>query len=271
MKIAALQMQAVAGDTAANLARVARAATEAKAAGAALLVAPELASVGYGAGPAITANAESADGPLARQLQAMSRETGIAILLGFAERNGDAVFNSALFVDGDRRAVYRKSHLYGDYERGLFRPEPPGNTIVEVSGLRFGVLICYDVEFPENVRRLVEAGVHGVLVPTALPASDHAALIARQMIPVRAFENQVFVAYVNHCGADERFAYAGLSGIAAPDGTMLAEAPAAGEALLVAELDPRAYAPSAEANSYLRDLRQVREAGRAGRAESSAR
>ena len=65
------------------------------------------------------------------------------------------------------------------------------------------MLICYDVEFPENVRRLAQAGAQAVLVPTALPASDHADFIARKMIPVRAFENQLFVAYVNHCGADD--------------------------------------------------------------------
>ena len=75
------------------------------------------------------------------------------------------------------------------------------------------------------------------------------------MIRVRAFENQVFVAYVNHCGGDALFAYAGLSGIAAPDGTMLAVAPETGEALLFVDLDPAAYAASAAANSYLADLR----------------
>lgn len=124
----------------------------------------------------------------------------------------------------------------------------------ERGGLKFGILICYDVEFPENVRRLARAGVDVVLVPTALPASDHDAFIARKLVPVRAFENQVFLAYADHCGADERFAYAGLSVIVAPDGTLLAEAGETGEALLVAEIDPSRYQASAEANSYLADL-----------------
>ena len=75
------------------------------------------------------------------------------------------------------------------------------------------------------------------------------------MIPVRAFENQIFVAYVNHCGADDRFAYAGLSGIAAPDGTMLAEAGMHDEELLIADLLPQDYAASAAENTYLTDLR----------------
>lgn len=256
MRIAALQMQAVAGDVAANLSRIEQAAKEAASKGAGLLVAPELAVTGYGAGDAILGLAEPADGKTAGRLGEIARRTGLAIIAGFAERTGDTVYNSALFVEaGKPAAVYRKSHLYGDYERGLFRPEDPSACLVEFGGLKLGMLICYDVEFPENVRRLARAGAQAVLVPTALPASDHAALIAQKMIPVRAFENQIFVAYVNHCGADERFAYAGLSGVAAPDGELIAKAGSQKEALLLAKIDPRDYRESAVANSYLADLR----------------
>lgn len=255
MKLAALQMHAVAGDRTANLFRIEEAAREAAGKGADLLVAPELAVTGYGAGDVISELAEPVDGDLAQRLAALSRETGIALVVGFAERAGDTFWNSAMFADGQRCLVYRKSHLYGPYERKLFKPEKPAACIVEHRGMRLGMLICYDVEFPENVRRLAQAGAQAVIVPTALPASNHAELIARKMIAVRAFENQVFVAYVNHCGGDALFAYAGLSGIAAPDGTMLAEAPETGEALIFADLDPAAYAASAAANSYLTDLR----------------
>lgn len=255
-RIAALQMQAIAGDVDANLGRIEQGVRDAARRGADLPVTPELAVPGYGAGPAMARLAETSDGPSWRRLSALSREAGVAIVAGFAERAGDAVYNSVLFVGGDRPPqVYRKSHLYGQYERGLFAAERPVATILDHAGLKFGLLICYDVEFPENVRRLALAGAQAVLVPTALPASDHAAFIARSMIPVRAFENQVFVAYVDHCGRDERFAYAGLSGIAAPDGAMLASAGAADETLLVADLDPGVYRQSVENNPYLTDLR----------------
>ncbi|MEI5679261.1 carbon-nitrogen hydrolase family protein [Mesorhizobium sp. CGMCC 1.15528] len=256
MKLAALQMQAVAGDVAANLARIERAAREAAKGGADLLVTPELAVTGYGAGEATKALAEPADGDLAARLSALSAETGIAMVVGFAERAGETIYNSALYVDGSAApVVYRKSHLYGAYERGLFLAEKPAACVVNHRGAKIGLLICYDVEFPENVRRLAQAGVDAVIVPTALPASDHDEFIARKLIPVRAFENQIFVAYVNHCGADALFSYAGLSGIAAPDGTLLAEAGRGEEALLLAEVRPADYAASAATNSYLADLR----------------
>lgn len=255
MKLAALQMQAVAGDQAANLARTERAARDAAVGGADMLVVPELALPGYGAGAAMADLAEPAAGALVARLDDLARVTGVAIVAGFAERDGADVFNSAVFTDGVRPPViYRKSHLYGPYEKGLFRPQPPETHLFEVGGMKLGMLICYDVEFPENVRRLAQAGAQGVIVPTALPQGDSGSFIAQHMIAVRAFENQVFVAYINHCGDDGLFAYAGLSRIAAPDGSMLAEAGATGEALLLADLDPAAYAASAEANTYLRDL-----------------
>lgn len=258
MKLAALQMKAKAGDVEANLARIATAARDAAAQGADLLAAPELAVTGYGAGAAFPALALST-ASVSDRLGAIARETGIAVITGFAETDDGVTYNSALFIDGTGQSVaYRKSHLYGPYERQWFRPAVPSSVLVTHRGIRLGLLICYDVEFPENVRRLAIAGADLIVVPTALPEGPSGAFIAERMIQVRAFENQVFVAYVNHCGADENFSYAGLSRIAAPDGTLLADAPADGEALLLATIDPGDFTRSRSENTYLEDLaRQV--------------
>lgn len=255
MRIAALQMNAVAGDPAGNMARIESAAEEAAGGGAVLMVAPELAVPGYGSGETFADLAEPAGGPVGQRLAAIAARLDIAIVAGFAERRGGRVFNSALVVDAaGARTVYRKSHLYGPYERAHFAPETPRAVTFECGGLKCGLLICYDVEFPENVRRLAQAGVQLVLVPTALPAGTMNRIIPEKMIPVRAFENQLFVAYVDLCGADVRFAYAGLSTIAAPDGSVLAQA-GADEALIFADIDPAAYGDSFAANTYLTDLR----------------
>lgn len=256
MRIAALQMHAIAGDDEANMERIAAAAADAEAGGARLLIVPELAVTGYGAGQAAFENlASPATGAVAESLSAIARENRIAIVAGFAEQEGTLIYNSALFTDGiGTNAVYRKSHLYGDYERDVFKPGVPNSVMVELGGLRLGMLICYDVEFPENVRRLALAGADLIVVPTALPKGSSGTFIANHMIQVRAFENQVFVAYINHCGADDNFTYAGLSRIAAPDGKLLAEAPAEGETLLFAEVRPEDYAKSRAENTYLVDL-----------------
>lgn len=256
MRIAALQMHAIAGDGEGNIARIASAATDAAAGGAKLLIVPELAVTGYGAGQAAFRTlASPATGEVADRLGAIARDNGIAIVAGFAEQEGTQTYNSALFTDGiGTNAVYRKSHLYGDYERNAFRAGVPDSVMVELGGIRLGMLICYDVEFPENVRRLALAGADLVVVPTALPKGSSGTFVANHMIQVRAFENQVFVAYINHCGADDHFTYAGLSRIAAPDGTLLAEAPSEGETLLFAEIRPEDYAKSRAENTYLVDL-----------------
>lgn len=255
MKIAALQMQAVAGDVDANLDRIARAAKEAAADGASLLVAPELAVTGYGAAEAFPDLAGAFMGDVSERLFRIARENRIAVVAGFAERAGEQIFNSALFTDGEGKiALYRKSNLYGDYERSWFQQEQPSTVLVEHDGLKFGMLICYDVEFPENVRRLALAGADLVVVPTALPKGASGSFIANHMIQVRAFENQVFVAYVNHCGADARFSYAGQSRIAAPDGSLLGQGPEDGEALIFAEIVPDNFARSRAENTYLADL-----------------
>lgn len=256
MRIAALQMHAIAGDGEANIERIAAAAADAAAGGARLLIVPELAVTGYGAGEAgFTRLASPATGDVAARLGAIAHENAIAIVAGFAEQDGQDTYNSALFTDGNgTNAVYRKSHLYGDYERKSFRPALPASVMVDLGGIRIGMLICYDVEFPENVRRLALAGADLVVVPTALPKGSSGTFIANHMIQVRAFENQVFVAYTNHCGADDHFTYAGLSRIAAPDGKLLAEAPAEGETLLFAEIRPEDYVKSRSENTYLVDL-----------------
>ena len=257
MRIAILQMIARPGDVTANLKQIEAAAEKAAAGGADLLIAPELATTGYGAADAIRDLAEPAEGAQVTALTAMAERQGLAIVAGFAERDGDQIYNSLALVGADAPpSLYRKSHLYGDYERALFTPGEPKAALSPLGGLTLGFLICYDVEFPENVRRLAKAGADVVVVPTALPAAPFARFIATRVVPVRAFENQVFVVYANHGGGDANFTYAGLSCAAAPDGHLLTAAPDSAETLLFADIDPAAFDESRRANTYLTDLRE---------------
>jgi predicted amidohydrolase len=256
MKLAILQMQAIAGDVAANLATIEKGVREAASKGVDLIVTPELALTGYGAGNALTKLAEPASGPSIKRLNALAAETGTAIVAGFAEAENEMLWNSAVFVDGARKpVVYRKSHLYGDYEKALCKAAEPTTVMFEHAGQTIGMLICFDVEFPENVRRLAKAGCSVVVAPTALPQGAYARFISRSMLPVRAYENQIFVAYANHAGKDEAYEYAGLSVITAPDGTVLAGSEDSKPALLIADIDPAAYDEIRVENNYLGELK----------------
>lgn len=252
--VAVLQMDAGEPDP---LDRLVRAVGEAAEGGASLLVAPELATSGYGAGDALAAMAETADGDGLARLARRVEETGVALVAGFPERRSGGIVNAAAVLrPSERPVVYGKAQLYGDYERAHFSAVPVETTLVRVGRLTVGVLVCFDVEFPEHVRRLAAAGADLVAVPTALPDQPGSDFIAEKLVPVRAFENQVFVAYADWAGRDARFGYAGRSCLIAPDGTELIRAPRRGGFLAVADVEPADYAESRRINPYLAELRR---------------
>jgi len=113
--------------------------------------------------------AEQANGPACQKAAQIAWKTNIAILYGYPERLNTDVYNSALLIDrnGNSRANYRETHLFGSYEKKFFKP---GHALIitELEGLNIGILICYDVEFPEAVRTLANAGAQLIAVPTAL-------------------------------------------------------------------------------------------------------
>ncbi|MEV6588902.1 carbon-nitrogen hydrolase family protein [Streptomyces acidicola] len=254
MRTALLQSSGRPGAVAENLKVLDEAAGRAAAAGAGLLMAPEMFLTGYAIGDGIARLAEPADGDSADAIAETARRHGLAVAYGYPERAGDQVFNSAQLIsaDGIRLANYRKTHLYGCFERDHFTPGEQPVVQAELGGLRLGIMICYDVEFPENVRAHALAGTDLLLVPTAQMHPFQ--FVAESMVPVRAFENQMYVAYVNRVGREGEFDFVGLSTLAGPDGVAHARA-GRGEQLLLADVDPAFLAASRQANPYLEDRR----------------
>lgn len=255
MRIACFQGPEEAETPQGNLARLARAASEARRRGAELLVAPEMFLTGYAIGAdAVRHLAEPIGGPSVGAARQVARSAGIALVFGFPERDGEAVYNSAIAIgaDGTTLATYRKTHLFGAVDRAQFSRGEAAPGVFAIGGFKLGLLICYDVEFPENARRLALGGADLVVVPTALMRPFD--VVARAVVPVRAFENQVFVAYANRCGAEADFDYCGLSCVVGPDGVDIARA-GRGEELIVADLDKAALLRSRKLNPYLTDRR----------------
>ncbi|MFE9998581.1 carbon-nitrogen hydrolase family protein [Streptomyces avermitilis] len=254
MRTALLQSSGRPGSIAENLKVLDEAAGRAAAAGAGLLVAPEMFLTGYAIGDDVPRLAEPADGDSADAVAETASRHGVAIAYGYPERAGEQVFNSAQLIsaDGTRLANYRKTHLFGCFERDHFTPGDQPVVQTELNGLRVGLMICYDVEFPENVRAHALAGTDLLVVPTAQMHPFQ--FVAQSVIPVRAFENQMYVAYVNRVGQEGEFEFVGLSTLAGPDGVARARA-GHGEELVFADADPAALAASREANPYLKDRR----------------
>ncbi|XKK40860.1 carbon-nitrogen hydrolase family protein [Nocardiopsis sp. ARC36] len=243
------------GDVADALGRLAGRAAQAAEAGARLLVGPEMSLTGYALGAGTVARmAEPADGPLADAVAAIAADTGVALVYGFPERADGTVYNTVQLVDGTgaRLAAYRKAHLFGDLDRDAFSPGTDPVVQADLHGFRVGLLICYDVEFPEAVRAHSLAGTELLVVPTALmlPFTE----VPTRVVPVRALENQLHVAYVNRCDTEGDLSYAGLSALIGPDGTETLRA-GPGEELLVGDVAPDAVAAARREHSYLDDRR----------------
>lgn len=254
LRTALLQTSGLPGSVAGNLRVLEEAAAAAAAAGAGLLVCPEMFLTGYAIGDDVPRLAESAAGPGAEAVAGIAGRHGLAVLYGYPERDGERIFNSAQLIDaaGSRLARYRKTHLFGAFEHTWFTPGEQPVVQADLAGVRVGVMICYDVEFPENVRAHALAGTDLLLVPTAQMRPFE--FVAEHVVPVRAFESQMYIAYANRAGQEGEFDFVGLSCLAGPDGTARARA-GRGDELVVGDVDPELLSVSRSANPYLRDRR----------------
>lgn len=253
--IAVLQHVPVPGDITAALQRLETTAAQAAADGCELLQVPECSITGYNQPlAAMQQTALQANSETTRAIAEIARRHHIAISYGFAEAAGSQFYNCVQIVDaaGDVIAAYRKTHLWGELDRTLFSAGETLAPVVELNGWKIGLLICYDIEFPETVRTLALQGAELILVPTGLmqPWRD----IAERVVPIRAYENQLYIAYSNYCGDEGDLSYEGRSCIAGPDGADLDRADQS-PALLTATLSKRAIVECRQALPYHQDRR----------------
>ena len=254
LTVAVYQYAARDEDAPARLQRLDAAAAEAATGGARLLVTPEVFVSGYGIGrDAIHARAEPADGPSARRAAEIARRHSIAVILGYPEAADGAVYNAALCLgpDGATLANHRKLLMSGAGEQETWA-RGEAITTFELDGHRVGVLICYDVEYPEIARATALAGAGVLAVPTALV--ERWPVVAHQMIPTRAFENGVYLAYANYAGREPGFAYLGASCVCGPTGEDCARA-GADETVIRSVVDPARIAAARADLPYHTDRR----------------
>jgi predicted amidohydrolase len=176
--------------------------------GAEIVVLPELIVSGYVADPArLTEVAEPLDGPSVTAWGELASRTGGFVAGGFCERDGDAIYNSAVVVSPDGVLLhYRKLHLFGAEKLAFV----PGNLGLPVAQARFGTVglcVCYDLRFVETVRALTLQGAELICVPTAwLPGFDSERWDAEGFCPqargalLQANLDQAFIACASQFG-----------------------------------------------------------------------
>ena len=216
------------------------AAASASAAGSLLLVLPELYSTGYTPGAVL--GAEPRGGPSYAAAASLAREFNISILYTYAEAGAGHIYDAAALFNrsGAPLLDYRKVNLAGDGEALVFEPGGSLAPVVELDGLRVGVLICFDVYLPEPARVLALQSMDLLLVPTAngYPGGVFNQL-TELVVPTRGLENNVFVVYANWYQASgsntsafpEIFSFYGQSTVTDPGGALVWRGPDDGGAL----------------------------------------
>jgi predicted amidohydrolase len=203
--------------------------------GADLVVLPELWPNGGFAYDGWAAAAQPLGGGVVTAMRDVARELGALVHMGSLVEQDETgrLFNTSVLLGpgGDVLATYRKIHLFG-FGEGEPKLMTPGDDVVVHDGL--GLATCYDLRFPEQFRRLLDAGAQVVLIPAAWPAKRvaHWRLLAQ----ARAVENQSYVVACNTAGEHSGVAMGGGSIVVDPWGTVLAEA-GTDQEVLVVDLD----------------------------------
>jgi predicted amidohydrolase len=227
-RIAVAQLPLQVGRPGENREAAAAAVTEAAAAGARLVVLPELVNSGYvfeDAAEARTLAEPAEDGPTVSAWRRLARMHDMVIVGGFCELADGRVSNSQVMVDpGGLRAVYRKAHLWND-EQDVFAPGDAHPPVIRTAIGRIGMMVCYDLEFPEWVRSAALAGADLLAVSTNWPLSpvpmgERSVLVAHAQVAAAA--NRMFVAVADRCAAERGVQWVCGTSIMRPDGYPLA-------------------------------------------------
>ncbi|MGY2747310.1 nitrilase-related carbon-nitrogen hydrolase [Arthrobacter sp. UYCu723] len=240
MRIALLQAMGVVGAGQENRETLEGAARSTASGGAELLLTPELFLSGYD-----PLRVHQDDGDRHRDwIAGIAAAAGIRIAASTVEHGSDGSYICASIFDrtGQELTRYRKQHLFGAAETAVFRPGRWQPELVRIGEFTAALGICFDVEFPEFAREQALRGADLLLIPTAVPLRAgvggvphplDTTLVSTLLVPARALESQLFIAYANHAGPR----FSGTSTVADPYGRRIATAGDAGTEVLFADLD----------------------------------
>lgn len=250
LKIASLQLSLREGDVEGNSAKALAFLGQAGGAGVTLAVLPEMwwAGFSYRRLPEL---AEGTPGSLAA-VGEVARKHGMTVVGGWPEKDGDRIYNTAYVIgpDGAVAGSYRKIHLFSPMKEDVFLSSGDSPVVCDTEFGRIGLLLCYDLRFPELSRRLALQGAEILVVPSQWPEVriDHFWTLLR----ARAIENQLFVVGANRAGKGGKVLFGGYSGVIDPRGETCGEC-GSHECVAMAEIDLDRVAEVRSEISYLDD------------------
>ena len=258
MKIALIQMESSSPEVEENVQKACRHVDAAASAGAELVVLPEFFNV-----PVFTLTtnkenfrlSEREAGFSIRTMAGKAREHGIYIVATIFEEAGLGLYYDTAMVigrTGDVEGKYRKCHPAGagTFEKFFFRPgsEFP---VFRIGEWRVGINICYEWRFPEAARSLALKGAELIVMPFAASPK----LKLSKALPVRAWENVLYLAACNKVGHEGEWQSGGGSLIVDPRGDVVEEASSTAEEIISAVLDKQLLFQARLENPVYRDRR----------------
>jgi len=263
VKIALIQQHAT-FDKAANVARALDAVDRAAAAGASLAIFAELAFERFHpqrpAEDSFLDLAEPVPGPTTDAFCERARRHGMVTILNLYERDAARAYDCSPVIDADGRLLGRTRMVHiTDYacfhEQGYYTPGDTGAPVYDTRVGRIGVAICYDRHYPEYMRALAVAGADLVAVPQAGAAGEWPEGLCEAELRVAAFQNGYYTALCNRVGDENCLTFAGESFVCAPNGQVIARAPAGEDTILYADVDLSSAERSHARRLFLRDRR----------------
>ncbi len=239
MRLALAQLNPIVGDISGNAAKLRSSIADARSAGAALVIFPELALTGYPPEDLLLKEHFLRDTRVA--LDELARDvSGIVAVVGFPERAED-VYNAAAVVgDGAVQAVYRKVYLpnYGVFDEQRYFQSGPGGGVIELGSHRVGLTICEDVWEPgPPASDEALAGAVLILNLSASPYHAGKGLERERMLAQRARDSLAAFAFCAQVGGQDELVFDGHSLVLDHEGEVVARAAQFAEELLVADVD----------------------------------
>jgi predicted amidohydrolase len=257
MRVALGQYQARRGDVGANLQRMDEAITSS---GADLVVFPELFLTGYMARDEHLRLAETLEGESVQQVAAAARASGATVVFGMPESDPQRrgiTYNSSVVCRPDGTAdSYRKWSLpnFGPFEERMFFGHGNRLPVFDTPVGRLGLLICYDIFFPEICKSYALQGADILVCISASPTTSRDYFV--KLAQARAIENACAFIYCNLVGAQMQLTFWGGSHIVGPRGNVTVQGPPDEEALVEGEIDLTEIELSRPLRPTVRDTRK---------------
>lgn len=238
MRTAIAQVACTLGDVPANCALIAEHVARARAAGCELVLFPELTDTGYEVG-AIRSSAQPRNGLAFMTASKAAAHERVFVACGLSEREDDKIYNSLVVFnrEGELVGKYRKTHLFNQApaNEGSCMTAGDSLVVIDINGYQCGLMICYDLRFPEMARALALRGADVILIASAwpFPRVEH----WQTLVKARAIENQVYLVAANRVGTDAGCTFCGSSCVVSPYGDVRGAGAPDRSQLVLANLD----------------------------------